>query len=65
MLGSFKGMKWWHALLIKLLQLVLKRGLTEIDDVMHSVVGCMMGYWMIVGWRKVVCIKNREKSKLE
>jgi len=62
LLGTFKGMKWWHVLLIglcfsmliELLQLVLKRGLTEIDDVVHNVVGGMMGYWAIVGCRKVV-----------
>lgn len=62
LLGTFKGMKWWHVLLIalcfsmliELLQLVLKRGLTEIDDVVHNVVGCMVGYWAIVGCRKVV-----------
>lgn len=62
LLGTFKGMKWWHVLLIglcfsmliELLQLILKRGLTEIDDVVHNVVGCMMGYWAIVGCCKVV-----------
>ena len=62
LLGTFRGMKWWQALLIglffsmliELLQLFLKRGLTELDDVMHNVVGCMIGYWVLIGWRKVV-----------
>ena len=62
LLGTFKGMKWWHvlliglcfSLLIELLQLGLKRGLTEIDDVVHNVVGCMMGFVALVGCRKVV-----------
>ena len=61
-LGWKKGMKWWHilliglcfSLLIELLQLFLKRGLTEFDDVVHNVVGCMIGYWVLIGCRKVV-----------
>lgn len=61
LLDTFKGMKWWHilliglcfSLLIELLQLVLKRGLTEIDDVVHNGVGCMIGYWVFVGFRKI------------
>lgn len=52
LLGTFKGMKWWQALLIglcfsmliELLQLVLKRGLAEIDDVVHNGVGCVIGF---------------------
>ena len=61
LLGTFKGMKWWQALLIglcfsmliELLQLVLKRGLTEIDDVVHNGVGCVIGYWAFLGLRKM------------
>ena len=61
LLGTFKGMKWWQALLIglcfpfffKFLQLVLKRGLAEIDDVVHNGVGCVIGYWAFVGLRKM------------
>lgn len=61
LLGTFKGVKWWQALLIglcfsmliELLQLVLKRGLTEFDDVVHNVVGCVIGYWAFVGLRKM------------
>lgn len=52
LLGTFKGLKWWQVLLIglcfsiliELLQLVLKRGLTEIDDVVHNGVGCVIGF---------------------
>ena len=59
LLGTFKGMKWWHvlliglcfSLLIELLQLVLKRGLTEFDDGVHNVVGCMMGFVGVRGCR--------------
>lgn len=61
LLGTFKGLKCWRVLLvglcfsilIELLQLVLKRGLTEIDDVVHNGVGCMIGYWAFVGFRKM------------
>ena len=61
LLGTFKGLKWWQVLLIglcfsmmiELLQLVLKRGLAEIDDVVHNGVGCMIGYWVLIGCRKV------------
>lgn len=29
---------------IELLQLVLQKGLSEIDDVMHNAFGCVIGY---------------------
>jgi len=29
---------------IEILQFVMKRGLSEVDDVMHNTIGCMMGY---------------------
>ena len=32
------------SVLIELLQLIFMRGLCEVDDVIHNVVGCMMGY---------------------
>ncbi len=32
------------SVLIELLQLVFKKGLCEIDDVIHNVVGCLVGY---------------------
>ena len=49
---GFKRMKWQKVLLIgiglsvsvELLQLVFRKGLCEIDDVIHNVIGCMMGY---------------------
>ena len=52
-----KRMKWWKvvlvglafSLLIETLQFVLKRGFAEVDDVMHNVVGCLMGYGVYVG----------------
>ena len=49
---GFKRMTWQKVLLIgiglsvsvELLQLVFRKGLCEIDDVIHNVIGCMMGY---------------------
>ena len=52
LLGSaFKQMTWWKALLIgcsisaviELLQFFLMRGFSEVDDVIHNTLGCMIG----------------------
>ena len=48
--------KWWKVLLmmilfsasIELLQLVLKRGFCEFDDVFHNTVGGMIGYYLCI-----------------
>ena len=50
--AGIKRLKWWHALLvgaylsvsIEFLQFVFKKGFSELDDVMHNILGCMMGY---------------------
>lgn len=49
---SFKGMRWWIVLLIgggfsiltEVLQLIMKRGFSEVDDVIHNSMGCLLGY---------------------
>lgn len=49
---GFRGMTWRRALVIgvtlsvviELLQLMFRKGLCETDDVIHNVVGCMIGY---------------------
>lgn len=49
---AIKGLKWWQVLLIgggisfsiEILQFVLMRGFSEIDDIMHNTLGCMIGY---------------------
>lgn len=54
--------KWWRALvfgcavsmLIEVMQLVLKRGLCEFDDVMHNTLGCMIGYVVMKGGRSMI-----------
>ena len=49
---TFKQMTWWKALLIgcsisitiEALQFYFMKGFSELDDVMHNTVGCIMGY---------------------
>ena len=49
---GFKDMTWKRALavgvmlsvFIEILQLIFRKGLCEIDDVIHNVLGCMIGY---------------------
>ena len=48
---TFRGISWWHALLIgcgisvsiEVLQFILKRGLSEFDDVFSNTLGCLIG----------------------
>ena len=35
------------SVLIEILQLIFMRGLCEVDDIIHNVVGCMMGYFTV------------------
>ena len=56
-----KTYAWWRVLFfgmamslsIELLQLHLKRGLCETDDVIHNSLGCLFGYIMAVGIMKM------------
>ncbi len=49
---AFKQVTWWKALLIgceisiiiETLQFFFMRGFSEVDDVMHNTLGCMIGY---------------------
>lgn len=53
---AFKQVTWWKVLLvgcnisavIELLQFFLMRGFSEVDDVMHNSLGCILGYVMSV-----------------
>lgn len=50
--SAFKSVRWWQTLMIgcgmsvsiELLQYILKRGTTEIGDVLHNTLGCLIGY---------------------
>lgn len=64
---------WWRALLfgcavsllIEVMQLVLKRGLFEFDDVMHNTLGCMIGYGLFALSKKIYdSITNRDEKNL-
>lgn len=59
---AFKQMTWWKALLIgcsisvtiESLQFFFMRGFSEVDDVMHNTVGCILGYIMVKGSKLMV-----------
>ena len=55
-------MTWWKALLvscgisvtIEALQFLFMRGFSEVDDVMHNTLGCLIGWFMVKGsWLRV------------
>ena len=60
----FRNIKWWRVLLIggcisisiEILQLITKRGFSEIDDVIHNVFGCMVGFLI------TCCFSKKEKN---
>jgi glycopeptide antibiotics resistance protein len=39
---------------IEIMQLVLRRGLCEFDDVFHNTLGCLLGYWAVGLFARVV-----------
>lgn len=53
---AFRGFSWRKALAlgaglsigIEVLQFVFRRGLSEVDDVMHNTLGCLIGYGVYV-----------------
>lgn len=59
---AFKKMTWWKALLIgcsisvtiEALQFWFIKGFSEVDDVMHNTVGCLLGWFMVKGLRFMV-----------
>ena len=59
---AFKQMTWWKALLIgcsisvtiESLQFFFMRGFSEVDDVMHNTLGCLIGWLMVKGSRFMV-----------
>jgi len=63
-LGSLLRVKgsWFVALMIgcgisvtiEALQFLLKRGFSEVDDVMHNTIGCIAGYILVHGLRLMV-----------
>ena len=49
---AWQSIKWWHVLIVGLsvsitieaLQYYLQKGFSEIDDIIHNVLGCMLGF---------------------
>ena len=59
---AVKKMTWWKALLIscsisisiEALQFWFMKGFSELDDVMHNTVGCLIGWFMVKSSRLMV-----------
>ena len=50
------------SIVIEVLQLVFKKGSFEIDDIIHNIVGCILGFAAWKGCKKIVeAIKQRNK----
>lgn len=64
-------LKWWHVLLIgtaismsiELLQLAFKRGFFEFDDLIHNVLGCLIGYGVYVLFSALNMIYQKKRGK--
>jgi glycopeptide antibiotics resistance protein len=39
---------------IETLQFVLKRGFSEVDDVMHNTLGCLLGWFIVKGYLRLM-----------
>lgn len=72
MLGCiFRNLTWKKVLLIgslfslsiELLQFILKRGFSELDDVMHNTLGCMIGFILVKGGMFLVRGGNNNLNK--
>ena len=44
---------------IEALQFLLKRGFSEVDDVMHNTVGCLVGFLIVSGFRHIATTVSR------
>jgi glycopeptide antibiotics resistance protein len=59
---ALKDRRWLKVLIfsfalsmsIEIMQLVLRRGLCEFDDVFHNTLGCLLGYWAVGLFARVV-----------
>ena len=71
---SFVSLKWWKVIIIaclfslgiEILQFIMMRGFSELDDVMHNTLGSMIGYgvYRLVAWLiwKIRAIERFEQS---
>ena len=67
---ALPNVKWWGVLLIGLflsvgieaLQFVFVKGFSEVDDVMHNTLGCLIGWLMVKGSRFMMKDYNKFHS---
>lgn len=63
---AFKQMTWWKTLLIgcsisvtiEALQFWFMKGYSEMDDVMHNTLGCIVGFLIVSGFRHITAAVN-------
>ena len=61
---AFRKLKGWHAVLagmgislgIELLQWFFRKGFADVDDVIHNALGCVIGYLLYLGMKRVVLV---------
>ena len=66
---AFRKLKGWQAVLagmgisvgIELLQLFFRKGFADVDDVIHNALGCVVGWLLFLGMRRVV-LRGRKGS---
>lgn len=78
LLPSFRKIRWWQApivglvlsVCIELLQLQLRRGCSDVDDVIHNTLGCLIGCGLygvaVLMWKKKLYFctdKKRSRNK--
>ena len=64
----YDSLKWWHVLMIccgmsvsiEVLQFVMRRGTTEIGDVIHNAIGCLIGIGVYSIIRKAHIIHKKK-----
>lgn len=70
---AIKRIKWWGVLIaglcvsasIESLQYIFRRGFSEFDDILHNVIGCMIGYCLYKALIKAIAVvRSRTKYSL-
>ena len=67
-----KSARWWAALIfgaiisitIECCQFAFNRGSAEFDDVIHNVLGCMLGYGIVFLFKKVYEVVSKRRIRV-
>ena len=67
--GALQNLKWWKIILIgctmscviEIMQVIFKRGFSELDDVIHNTIGCAIGYVIIKVIKETRCWVKRKR----